>query len=116
MVTTTLGEKGVSEENYECLLELMGMDMFAGCLGGIANKARFITGRCKQKLSYLDPHYVMQTVDRMALQTKLETFSCADYRLMTRQELDPAIAICFYLKSLEDLQSLTVAIDSVNVD
>jgi hypothetical protein len=58
----------------------------------------------------------MQTVDRMALQTKLETFSCADYRLMTRQELDPAIAICFYLKSLEDLQSLTVAIDSVNVD
>lgn len=62
----------------------MQLTMFCGCLGGVPRKARFLTGICGDKISYLDPHYVEETVDRIELQKKIDSFYCKDYRLMNR--------------------------------
>jgi hypothetical protein len=46
----------------------MKLPMFIGCLGGIPNKARFLTGIYDDKISYLDPHYVEDKVERINLE------------------------------------------------
>jgi hypothetical protein len=43
----------------------MELPIFSGCLGGVPTKARFLTGRYGEKLSYLDPHHVEDTVGRI---------------------------------------------------
>jgi len=55
-----------------------------GCLGGIPKKARFLTGKAGDKISYLDPHYVTESVKKYELHKKIDTFNCKDYRLMSR--------------------------------
>jgi hypothetical protein len=49
----------------------MQTPIFAGCLGGIPKKARFLTGCHEGKLSYLDPHYVFDCVPPMKLNKNL---------------------------------------------
>lgn len=34
---------------------------------------------------------------------------------MSREELDPNVGICFYLKNQEDIEQLKNCIDSINV-
>lgn len=40
-------------------------------MGGVPKKARFLTGRQLDRISYLDPHYVESAVDQMSLNKKL---------------------------------------------
>jgi len=43
----------------------MELSIFSGCLGGVPRKARFLTGKCGERISYLDPHHVEETVERI---------------------------------------------------
>jgi hypothetical protein len=45
----------------------MSLPIFNGCLGGLPQKARFLTGRLQDKISYMDPHYVECSVDQLHL-------------------------------------------------
>jgi hypothetical protein len=45
MITTKLGEKNVDKVEYENLLKLIELPIFAGCLGNSKAKALFITGK-----------------------------------------------------------------------
>jgi len=58
IVTTKLGQEIAREDAYSMLLELMKLPSFSGCLGGTPRKARYLTGRYGNDISYLDPHYV----------------------------------------------------------
>jgi cysteine protease ATG4 len=58
IVTTRLGGRVIGKQNFNALLELMSLPVFNGCLGGMPEKARFLTGRHEERISYLDPHYV----------------------------------------------------------
>lgn len=58
-------------------------------MGGVPAKARFLTGKQSDRISYLDPHYVESAVDQMSLNKKLEVFQCKQVRFMTCDELDP---------------------------
>ena len=53
------------------MLSLMELPIFSGCIGGIPRKARFLTGKNNDKISYLDPHYVEDAVDRIHLKANL---------------------------------------------
>lgn len=86
-----------------------------GCLGGKPGQARFLTGRLNESLSYLDPHYVQEEVEKQYLGQQLSRFVCKEYRLMDRQDLDPSLAFCFYLDSLSDLEYLVKSIEAQKV-
>ena len=58
MITTRLGSKYIPEPEYQMLLELMVQSSFVGAMGGAPKRARFLTGRNGDKISYLDPHHV----------------------------------------------------------
>ena len=73
----------------------MKKPIFIGCMGGVPKKARFLTGCNDSMISYLDPHHVEERVDKMRLQRELDKFMCKDYRLLTKEELDPNMGICF---------------------
>jgi hypothetical protein len=62
-------------------------------------------------VSYLDPHYVQEEVGRLDLQHRLDRYSCNQYRLMNRFDLDPSLAFCFFLDSIEDLLALAKKIE-----
>lgn len=89
IVTTRMGHYKVGKKEQECLLKLMSLPIFNGCMGGVPAKARFLTGRQLDRISYLDPHYVESAVDQMSLNKKLEVFQCKQIRFMTCDELDP---------------------------
>lgn len=58
VICLQFGKQNVSKEEYELLLELVNLQWFSGCLGGKPKQARFLTGRYRKALSYLDPHHV----------------------------------------------------------
>lgn len=113
VITTRLGGRTVSKEKFKLLLDLMSLPIFSGCLGGIPEKARFLTGRYEEMISYLDPHYVGDPVHPMTLTHNTSAFQCQEVRYMAREELDPQMALCFFLTGLEDLQMLVEAIDKM---
>jgi hypothetical protein len=53
-----MGNKIVNESSYKQLLGLMELPVFMGCIAGVKGKAKFITGKHDQCLSYFDPHLV----------------------------------------------------------
>lgn len=46
----------------------MELPTFSGCLGGVPEKARYIIGKHKNKLFYMDPHYVQSAVNLSSLE------------------------------------------------
>ena len=53
-----MGNKVVNDSSYDKLLALMELPLFMGCIAGVKGKAKFITGKHDQSLSYFDPHFV----------------------------------------------------------
>mgnify|MGYP000938070232 CR=1 FL=1 len=116
ILTTKLGAARVGKENYSALLELMSLPIFSGCLGGAPDKARFLTGRHAQRISYLDPHYVQPALDQLSLAKNMQGFRCREVRYMGREDLHPELALCFYLAAPTDLQTLLEAIDRIKTE
>ena len=92
----------------------MKLASFSGCLGGTPKKARYLTGRYGEEISYLDPHYVETEVDRMNLKKEMDKFHCKEYLLMAREDLDTDIAICFLIRDFSDLNILLNTLDNLN--
>ena len=58
ILTARLGKKSVTQSNFDMLLDVMSLPVFAGGLGGAPGRARYLTGRNGTQISYLDPHHV----------------------------------------------------------
>lgn len=43
----------------------------------------------------------------------LNTFFCPEYRTINIEALDPSMAFCFYLRTIEDVQNLLVRIEDI---
>jgi hypothetical protein len=46
----------------------MELPTFSSCLGGVPEKARFITGKYDDQIFYFDPHYVQESVQSSMLE------------------------------------------------
>lgn len=98
-----VGTKYVDEDSFMGLKKLLGLRSSLGIMGGVPRKALYIVGYSGNQLVYLDPHYVQDYVDKKTLFENMETFFCKDFRTLYRDNIDPSMALAFYLRSLEDL-------------
>lgn len=102
MITTQFDPYNRAKEEQH-LLNLMELASFSSCLGGVPDKARFITGKYGDHLFYLDPHLVQQSVYLQSLTQSMDTFTCKKVRTMECSELEPSLTLCFNLNNQIDL-------------
>ena len=84
-----------------------------GVIGGVPKKALYLTGHVDKELVYLDPHYVQEAVNRRNLHANSSIFHCEEFRTLESSQVDPSMGLCFYIKSLNELDSLVKKINHV---
>jgi hypothetical protein len=105
---------GLSEER-SCLIDFMQINLFAGMIGGVPDKAHFFFGfekylnlSKKPQLLYLDPHKVTS-----AKNIKNNDYQCTDYLTVGINEIDMSVGLCFYFRAPEDIVHFKYKVDEI---
>lgn len=99
---------GLSEINpvYYCgLKRTFALKQSVGIIGGKPNHALYIIGVVGDDLVFLDPHTTQLALDLDVEFPEDESYHCAHASRMDISQLDPSIALCFYLPSESEFDS-----------
>lgn len=99
---------GLSEINpiYYCgLKRTFALKQSLGIIGGKPNHALYIIGVVGDDLVFLDPHTTQLAVDLDVEGPEDESYHCAHASRMDIGQLDPSIALCFYLPTEAEFDS-----------
>lgn len=99
---------GLSEINpiYYCgLKRTFALKQSLGIIGGKPNHALYIIGVVGDDLVFLDPHTTQLAVDLDVECPEDESYHCAHASRMDIGQLDPSIALCFYLATEAEFDS-----------
>ncbi|XP_077515068.1 autophagy-related 4a isoform X3 [Amblyomma americanum] len=99
---------GLSEINpvYYCgLKRTFALKQSVGIIGGKPNHALYIIGVVGDDLVFLDPHTTQLAVDLDVEFPEDESYHCAHASRMDIGQLDPSIALCFYLPTESEFDS-----------
>ncbi|XP_075744954.1 autophagy-related 4a isoform X5 [Rhipicephalus microplus] len=99
---------GLSEINpvYYCgLKRTFALKQSLGIIGGKPNHALYIIGVVGDDLVFLDPHTTQLAVDLDVECPEDESYHCAHASRMDIGQLDPSIALCFYMATEAEFDS-----------
>ncbi|XP_035222929.1 cysteine protease ATG4B-like isoform X1 [Stegodyphus dumicola] len=92
-----LGLSEIIPVYYEKLKAVFTLKQSLGIIGGRTNHASYFIGYVGNELIYLDPHTTQLHRNEPPLEDK--TYHCEHPSRMTFSQLDPSIALCFYLEN-----------------
>lgn len=99
---------GLSEINpiYFCPLKrTFALKQSLGIIGGKPNHALYFIGVVGDELVFLDPHTTQSTCDLDVDTPDDESYHCAHASRMDISQLDPSVALCFYLSTEAEFDS-----------
>lgn len=95
-----LGLSEIMPVYFDKLKEVFTLKQSLGIIGGKTNHASYFIGYVGNELIFLDPHTTQTHRD----QVDDSTYHCSNPSRMVFSQLDPSIALCFYLKNVEDFE------------
>jgi len=109
LMIVTLAKIGLDKPNPAYLpfiKELLSYPESVGMIGGKPGYAYYIVGHVHDKLIYLDPHFVQESVkSRKVLKENLSSYHCQAARYVNYSEIDTSIAMAFMIKDENNFKS-----------
>ncbi|SPR00639.1 unnamed protein product (mitochondrion) [Plasmodiophora brassicae] len=107
LVPLRLGLDDLNPIYMESLLQMMTLPQSLGFIGGRPRSSLYFVGFQGRKLLYLDPHTIHDHVgDVTSADENVSTFCCRECRTMMIDQLDPCLALGFYVASADSLDDM----------
>lgn len=97
-----LGLAEIIPSYFDKLKAVFTMKQSLGIIGGRTNHASYFIGYVGNELIYLDPHTTQIHISDAPIED--HTYHCQHPSRMNFSQLDPSIALCFYLEDEEDFE------------
>ncbi|XP_071036549.1 cysteine protease ATG4B isoform X2 [Parasteatoda tepidariorum] len=95
-----LGLSEITPVYFEKLKAVFTLNQTLGIIGGRTNHASYFIGYAGSELIYLDPHTTQLYKNSGPMDDS--SYHCRHPSRMSFSQLDPSIAVCFYLENEED--------------
>jgi len=106
LIPLRLGLNKVNEDYKNTIFKFLEFSQSVGFIGGRPAKSIYCVGHNNSSLIYLDPHTTQKTVSNdlyFPTMNQLQSYHTLKPLYMNYNELDPSLALGFYIKNKEDL-------------
>jgi len=103
LIPLRLGLQEINHGYLPVLRRWMENEYCLGFIGGKPRKSLYFYGYQDERLFYLDPHFTQSTIDIGKKNLETKTYHFEQCLSMHETELDPSLALGFYIPSIECL-------------
>lgn len=101
-------QRQVSQQHcFTHFTALFASENFLGIIGGTPKHSLYFVGFQEDKLIYLDPHLMQDTVDVGHREFPVHSYHCVYPRKVSFTSVDPSCALGFYCRTREDFERFT---------
>eukprot|EP00163_Fabomonas_tropica_P013644 TRINITY_DN2519_c0_g1_i5.p1 TRINITY_DN2519_c0_g1~~TRINITY_DN2519_c0_g1_i5.p1 ORF type:complete len:494 (+),score=85.19 TRINITY_DN2519_c0_g1_i5:345-1826(+) len=114
LVQVRLGLSKMNAVYREALLKTFTLPQCAGVIGGRPKAAAYFVAVHGEHVYYLDPHTIQHSLDVSECHADDETYHTPNpYLNMHVSEIDPSLALAFYIKGRSDFANFCVAVNEI---
>eukprot|EP00898_Chlorokybus_atmophyticus_P008185 jgi/Chlat1/8368/Chrsp80S07798 len=106
VIPVLLGTGATVNPHYVPLLrQALSFPQSTGAVGGKPERSHYFVGTRGDHVLFLDPHEVQVATKADALENDTPLYFCSDVRHMPLAEIDPSVALGFYIRDPADFES-----------
>jgi len=116
-VPVRLGLDSMNPQYYAGLKQCLQLPQSLGFVGGRPRSSLYFLGYQGDRLLYLDPHTIQQSVPiKERLRAHSSSFHCGRIRTLKFEELDPSMCFGFYCRDRDEFLSFWASVESIGLN